>query len=238
MRWRGWKKFQLSVWSCVYALLIKQRQTIRCLLSVQPPLPIEKASIPRERLFCSGWKPLSHGAEPAGQEAFILRRPNRASFKGEKPSDPGCPSYFTQRPTARSNDFAKEHHRHQKRRHHNLAWDHCLRYITKFRQVKKKKSENTPSQFENKPVEWGVCALRHGIQISMEAILACHPARSTEWLECHPKWCELWRIRTGPISWFLCSRFLCSWILLGPRNLPTLPNGPCVHFRHGTSSSI
>ena len=41
--------------------------------------------------------------------------------------------------------------------------------------------------------------LRHGIQTSMEAILACHPARSTEWLDCHPKSCELWRIRTGPI---------------------------------------
>ena len=47
---------------------------------------------------------------------------------------------------------------------------------------------------------WGVCTLRHGIQISMEAILACHPARSTEWLDCHPKSCELWRIRTGPIG--------------------------------------
>ena len=60
---------------------------------------------------------------------------------------------------------------------------------------------------------WGLCSLRHGIQISMgipqiiikkinkkmEAILACHPARSTEWLDCHPKSCELWRIRTGPI---------------------------------------
>ena len=48
-------------------------------------------------------------------------------------------------------------------------------------------------------IEWGLCALRHCIQISMEAILACHPARSTEWLDCHPKSCELWRIRTGPI---------------------------------------
>ena len=38
---------------------------------------------------------------------------------------------------------------------------------------------------------WGLCALRHGIQISMEAILACHPARSIEWLDCHPKSCEL-----------------------------------------------
>ena len=46
---------------------------------------------------------------------------------------------------------------------------------------------------------WCLCVLRHAIQISMEAILACHPARSTEWLDCHPKSCEPWRIRTGPI---------------------------------------
>ena len=45
---------------------------------------------------------------------------------------------------------------------------------------------------------WGLCALRHGIQFSMEAILACHSVKSTEWLDCHPKSCELWRIRTGP----------------------------------------
>ena len=61
------------------------------------------------------------------------------------------------------------------------------------------KSENT--FFVLFFLKWGLCALRHGIQISMEAILACHPARSTEWLDCHPKWCELWRIRTGPILW-------------------------------------
>ena len=54
----------------------------------------------------------------------------------------------------------------------------------------------------NSNVEWGLCALRHGIQLSMEAILACHPARSTDWLDCHPKSCELWRIRTGPIHDF------------------------------------
>ena len=29
-------------------------------------------------------------------------------------------------------------------------------------------------------MQWGLCALHHGIQISMEAILACHPARSTD----------------------------------------------------------
>ena len=47
---------------------------------------------------------------------------------------------------------------------------------------------------------WGLCALRHVIQISMEAIWACHPARSTEWLDWVAKSCELWRIRTGPIG--------------------------------------
>ena len=52
---------------------------------------------------------------------------------------------------------------------------------------------------------WGLCAWRHGIQISMEAILACHPARSTKWLDCHPKSWELWRIRTGPIVPNRCS---------------------------------
>ena len=30
--------------------------------------------------------------------------------------------------------------------------------------------------------EWGPCSFRHGIQNSMETILACHPALSTEWL--------------------------------------------------------
>ena len=28
--------------------------------------------------------------------------------------------------------------------------------------------------------KWGLCTLRHGIQNSMEAILACHPVLSTE----------------------------------------------------------
>ena len=39
----------------------------------------------------------------------------------------------------------------------------------------------------------------------MEAILACHPVRSTKWLDCHPKSCELWCIRTGPIG------SVCRW---------------------------
>ena len=32
-------------------------------------------------------------------------------------------------------------------------------------------------------MQWGVCWLRHGIQNSMEAILACRPALSRDWLD-------------------------------------------------------
>ena len=55
------------------------------------------------------------------------------------------------------------------------------------------------SFFAYKRFAMGPCALRHGIQHSMEAILACHPALSTKWLDWVGKWCELWRMRTGPI---------------------------------------
>ena len=87
------------------------------------------------------------------------------------------------------------------------VWSWCTFYIKRrmthhflSMKVSLAISRSTRSSFLI-PAEWGLCALRHGIQISMEAILACHPARSTEWLGCHPKSCELWRIRTGPISW-------------------------------------
>ena len=45
---------------------------------------------------------------------------------------------------------------------------------------------------------WGLNALCHGIQNSMEAVLACHPALSTEWLCWVANSC--WRIRTSPIG--------------------------------------
>ena len=48
--------------------------------------------------------------------------------------------------------------------------------------------------------QWGLCALRLGIQNSMEAILACHPALSTKWLDWVANSCERWRIRTDPIA--------------------------------------
>ena len=47
----------------------------------------------------------------------------------------------------------------------------------------------------------------------MEAILACQPALSTKWLDWVARWCELWRIRTGPIASILIqasSLFLLS----------------------------
>ena len=56
--------------------------------------------------------------------------------------------------------------------------------------------------------KWGLHTKCHGIQISLEAILACHPARSTEWLDSNPKSCELWRILTGPITQFALFFFL------------------------------
>ena len=52
-------------------------------------------------------------------------------------------------------------------------------------------------------IQWGLCTWRHGIQKSMEAILACHPARSTEWLDWVAKSCELWCICTGPLGKFV-----------------------------------
>ena len=51
---------------------------------------------------------------------------------------------------------------------------------------------------------WGLCTLRHGIQNAMEAILACHPALSTEWLDWVAKWCELQRTRICPVDIFYC----------------------------------
>ena len=45
----------------------------------------------------------------------------------------------------------------------------------------------------------GLVRIMSCIAISMEAILTCHPARATEWLDCHPKLRELWRNPTGPI---------------------------------------
>ena len=41
---------------------------------------------------------------------------------------------------------------------------------------------NSPNQWKLLANQWGPCALHHWIQNSMEAILTCHPAVSTEWL--------------------------------------------------------
>ena len=51
----------------------------------------------------------------------------------------------------------------------------------------------------SKSSKCGLCALRHGIQNSMEAILACHPALSVQWLDLAAKCCDLWRNRRSPI---------------------------------------
>ena len=92
--------------------------------------------------------------------------------------------------------------------------------------------------------QWGLCTLRHGIQISMEAILACNPARSTEWLDCHPKSCELWNICTGPIvqiskvskcyqsRWPSNSTSFHSHHITGKESIRTAYFGLFVYFLH------
>ena len=72
--------------------------------------------------------------------------------------------------------------------------------------------------------EWGLCALRDGIQTLMEAILACHPARSTEWTWM-AKWCEVLQAslvpcaqqRYGPLA------FLTPFVFLLIHRLVTCP---------------
>ena len=56
------------------------------------------------------------------------------------------------------------------------------------------------SSFRSLITHNGGCALCYAIQNSMEAILACHPALSTKWLDWVAKWCERWCMRTGPID--------------------------------------
>ena len=57
------------------------------------------------------------------------------------------------------------------------------------------------ADLEEEGIERGPCILRHAIQISTEAIKACHPALSTEWLA---GWTAisriLWCMCTGPFG--------------------------------------
>ena len=70
--------------------------------------------------------------------------------------------------------------------------------------------------FKMTHIEWGLCALCHGIQISMEAILAWHPARSTEWLYWVANSCELtYSHRPHSVLFFFGSkRWDIGWYLL------------------------
>ena len=43
-------------------------------------------------------------------------------------------------------------------------------------------------------------------------LASCHPAWSTEWLDCHQKSCELWHIRTGPFTVLLT---VFVWMFIG-----------------------
>ena len=65
----------------------------------------------------------------------------------------------------------------------------------------------------------GLCVLRQGMHIQnpMGAILACHPALSTEWLDWVAKSCEIWCIRTGPMD-FVYVAMECGHIWKGSIN--------------------
>ena len=70
---------------------------------------------------------------------------------------------------------------------------------------------------------WSLCALRHGIQISIhaKAVWTGHPAtgRSTECLDSVAKSCKLWRICTGPSEFSIVGR--CVLVDLDLDNLVT-----------------
>ena len=59
---------------------------------------------------------------------------------------------------------------------------------------------NTETSFMMDVSKQGPCTLRHRIQNSMEAILACHPALSTKWLDWVAQWCERWCMMYRPHS--------------------------------------
>ena len=62
--------------------------------------------------------------------------------------------------------------------------------------------------------------------------LACHPARSTEWLDCHPKSCERWRIRSGPFGKAFSSiQFYFSWRRQIRKSMKRWQSYSCPSFR-------
>ena len=82
-----------------------------------------------------------------------------------------------------------------------------MSYLNKAWRVHIKRATQAISPFavscnQQSSRQWGPSALRHCILISMEAILACHLALSTKWLDWVARWCERWRKHTGPnASW-------------------------------------
>ena len=64
-----------------------------------------------------------------------------------------------------------------------IIGEDAIRVVCVVGSVCRMMSENSVTQTVTESVgmaEWGLCTLCHGIQNSMEAILACHPALSTE----------------------------------------------------------
>ena len=64
----------------------------------------------------------------------------------------------------------------------NLVYSSCLKHANEMSLGVLRQADQRTQSFPFQIVihQWGLCALRHGIQVLMEAILACHPAKSTE----------------------------------------------------------
>ena len=82
--------------------------------------------------------------------------------------------------------------------------------------------------------QWGLCAVRHGIQNSMEAILACHQAQATKILDWVAFPCERWCMRAGPIALrdhnFWTKRF-CSMEFDGEHSVVKIGTGRPSNWR-------
>ena len=100
--------------------------------------------------------------------------------------------YFFSSPGLLEHDFVKKTAR-EKRWSARVSRLKCTRSP---RPVDRAVGRNAPSRTQK---IMGAVRITSWYPKFMEAILTCHPALSTKWLDGVAKWCERWRMRTGPI---------------------------------------
>ena len=112
---------------------------------------------------------------------------------------------------------------------HALWFSACPRSLRMKKKVGDHRPRNSAQYEQVVELWWGLCALRHGIQnpMPMGAILTCHPAQSTKWLDWVAKRCELWHIRTGFIHEYKAKKSFLTKITSWPF---VKFNGACAHY--------